>query len=457
MSYNDKLITGARLNYFWKNLKTIFAPKATTLVGYGITDAYTKEEIDDKKYAPKSTTLAGYGITDAYTKKEVDDNRICYEYIKTVELERDTSEYVVATFDDFLLADYEWVHLYKFSEDTPSKETLVSAVIRGDVKYYDNTSADYYSSANYTITSEDLENADSGDGYIAIRIYLMCSDVADEAIYPVRSYGWLYVVYDHNACALETGIAFSSNGIYLSTSSLESHASCTTTTLTHFSYTVSGVKKIDDKYLDLLGNDDFTALMDTVNNIKAALDKLPNDGGTGTEGGVGIIDVDALPTEDINSSCFYRLHTVKGQVENVYMLFEGVVNSNRDGFLTVIIEGVVDALPEAGNPVVFNDDGYMEILPLYYLRSDNMGYMYFEGTWLDLATASEGMWGGVISSDAEVTNPDLIYIVYRLDENVEYTLYHYTDQWLEVGGAAVDETSLDDIIAEQESYIGGDV
>lgn len=46
---------------------------ATTLEGYGITDAYTKTEVDtelDKK-ATKATTLSGYGITDAYTKGDV--------------------------------------------------------------------------------------------------------------------------------------------------------------------------------------------------------------------------------------------------------------------------------------------------------------------------------------------------------------------------------------------------
>lgn len=53
------------------------ADKATTLSGYGITDAYTKTETDgqiDTKIAnkaDKSTTLAGYGITNAYTKSEV--------------------------------------------------------------------------------------------------------------------------------------------------------------------------------------------------------------------------------------------------------------------------------------------------------------------------------------------------------------------------------------------------
>lgn len=70
------------------------ADKATTLSGYGITDAYTKTESNslldakaDKSNtytktetdnllngkADKSTTLAGYGITDAYTKTQTDN------------------------------------------------------------------------------------------------------------------------------------------------------------------------------------------------------------------------------------------------------------------------------------------------------------------------------------------------------------------------------------------------
>lgn len=46
---------------------------ATTLEGYGITDAYTKTEVDNElaKKADKSTTLSGYGIADAYTKGDV--------------------------------------------------------------------------------------------------------------------------------------------------------------------------------------------------------------------------------------------------------------------------------------------------------------------------------------------------------------------------------------------------
>lgn len=71
------------------------ADKSTTLAGYGITNAYTKTEVDGKVSdltsqlgtanetiesletavegkADKSTTLAGYGITDAYTASTID-------------------------------------------------------------------------------------------------------------------------------------------------------------------------------------------------------------------------------------------------------------------------------------------------------------------------------------------------------------------------------------------------
>lgn len=71
-----------------KNALALKADSATTLGGYGITDAkivnstitlgsnalevYSKADAD-LTFATKATTLAGYGITDAYTKTEVDE------------------------------------------------------------------------------------------------------------------------------------------------------------------------------------------------------------------------------------------------------------------------------------------------------------------------------------------------------------------------------------------------
>ena len=51
------------------------ANTATTLTGYGITDAYTKTQTDNllSGKANSATTISGYGITDAYTKTEIDN------------------------------------------------------------------------------------------------------------------------------------------------------------------------------------------------------------------------------------------------------------------------------------------------------------------------------------------------------------------------------------------------
>ena len=58
-------------------LSSIYASQATTLAGYGITDAYTQAQVDALTWdfgtdiTGKPTTLSGYGITDAYTQAQV--------------------------------------------------------------------------------------------------------------------------------------------------------------------------------------------------------------------------------------------------------------------------------------------------------------------------------------------------------------------------------------------------
>jgi len=50
------------------------AISATTLSGYGVSDAYTKSQVDTSlsSKANSATTLGGYGILDAYTKSQID-------------------------------------------------------------------------------------------------------------------------------------------------------------------------------------------------------------------------------------------------------------------------------------------------------------------------------------------------------------------------------------------------
>ena len=65
---NEQLLKAAR------QMIANLATKATTLNGYGITDAYTKTQADNLLQAKANwgTTLAAYGITDAYTKVQMD-------------------------------------------------------------------------------------------------------------------------------------------------------------------------------------------------------------------------------------------------------------------------------------------------------------------------------------------------------------------------------------------------
>lgn len=113
--------------------KAFIRNKPTTIAGFGITDAYTKGEVDDvatlivqnnqnaykelighfselkDDKADKATTLAGYGITDAYTKAEINGNLWCTNFtVKTdnvvqrnLSVQGDTTlKNIISGFDD---------------------------------------------------------------------------------------------------------------------------------------------------------------------------------------------------------------------------------------------------------------------------------------------------------------------------------------------------------------------
>jgi len=71
-SYTDELVLS-------KAKAASIASGMQTIASFGITDAYTKTEVDEKTWdwsditTNVPTTISGYGITDAYTKTEVDD------------------------------------------------------------------------------------------------------------------------------------------------------------------------------------------------------------------------------------------------------------------------------------------------------------------------------------------------------------------------------------------------
>ena len=79
----DNYSGGTASTVSWNNVTN----KPTTITGYGITDAYTKSQVDNlltsksdtghthtfSSITNKPTTIAGYGITNAYTKSQVDN------------------------------------------------------------------------------------------------------------------------------------------------------------------------------------------------------------------------------------------------------------------------------------------------------------------------------------------------------------------------------------------------
>ncbi|WP_414158823.1 hypothetical protein ACMGG8_28355 [Pseudomonas sp. BNK-45] len=66
--------SGQLLAAIMKIVSNAIPSSHTTLAGYGITDAYTKQQVDTSlsSKAAKANTLSGYGITDAYTKSQTD-------------------------------------------------------------------------------------------------------------------------------------------------------------------------------------------------------------------------------------------------------------------------------------------------------------------------------------------------------------------------------------------------
>lgn len=104
-------------------LQTGKANKATTLSGYGITDAYTKTEVDTKvnAKATKATTLSGYGITDAYTKSQVDT------YISNATFGMVPTSKVMATYTaNYAISDGEIDIFLKNNNGTASKQLQIT-------------------------------------------------------------------------------------------------------------------------------------------------------------------------------------------------------------------------------------------------------------------------------------------------------------------------------------------
>lgn len=121
-----------------------------------------------------------------------------------------------------------------------------------------------------------------------------------------------------------------------------------------------------------------------------------------------IIDVDALPTENINESVFYR------RAESAYSVFNGEKNTLFGAPVSFVI---VDALPSVGEPTT-DDVGSPTYWKFYYDKTTAQYYAYVTTDLIgfdDWVTASEvmGNFGlsAVVAEEGDATNEaDTLYL-----------------------------------------------
>ena len=143
------------------------------------------------------------------------------------------------------------------------------------------------------------------------------------------------------------------------------------------------------------------------------LEKVPSGGGA------AIIDVIALPTENIDEDSFYRLLT------GTFVL----AKTTYDSFTCYCVE----SLPETGEPVTVD----MQSITAYYNVQDGGVYGYINDMlsaavgvpagWyaLDILAPSFGVgWGGVITNILDDPNDGAFRLL------LEYVVYSYKDGWI---------------------------
>lgn len=209
------------------------ADKATTIAGYGITDAYTKVAIDkllnnklnkmpfddvptlnSPSYltsgavytallgkADKATTLGGYGITDAYTKAEVDDKFTAAE--KSANKLGKTSVVTDAGVQYPSMA-YMYEHYYDFSEtvgllnekyDASNVEYGIGTLTPGSATTEKVSSANfvYQRIGNVVLINFNIVlNNTSASRLIFSNLPFVCSDFSDVYEYNLSSTGRIF-------------------------------------------------------------------------------------------------------------------------------------------------------------------------------------------------------------------------------------------------------------------------
>lgn len=123
----------------------------------------------------------------------------------------------------------------------------------------------------------------------------------------------------------------------------------------------------------------------------------------------GIIEVDTLPTENINTEAIYKLNA-------------------KDAYFNLTSMGLVGFSGDLGMPLLFVDNLPTENIDssfLYFLTTDNKIYMYEEGSFIDFETMMGVSFKGEITDISNATEEG-----YYLMPVVEY--YTYGDDWFKL-------------------------
>lgn len=177
----------------------------------------------------------------------------------------------------------------------------------------------------------------------------------------------------------------------------------------------------------------FNAMADEVNELK--------ESGVGGGGSTNaIIDVDALPSDNINLSAIYRIHRI--HPVDAHIVYNGGIDTLLGVTATV---QAVDTLPEEGSIVI---DVPNNKYNFYYQTSDGGLYGYVRthlvgieaDGWMPFNELKTNFswsfsYGGVISAIEEATAENTLYMLYNEHEP---ELYHYKNGWWKVGEAITD-------------------
>lgn len=154
-------------------------------------------------------------------------------------------------------------------------------------------------------------------------------------------------------------------------------------------------------------------------NIKSGVTVLgivgTHEGGSGgTCTGNHIIEVDELPTENIDKTALYKCgdsyYQYKEEFKDIYIAIYGTTASLVDAYIS---QGFTVELYYVGTKPTTDIKEYSEttmLAPVYYVEDEGDCFVYTSGMWISISTQLSGVEnGGAISDVSEATTQNTYY------------------------------------------------